>query len=242
MIENVPGIYNKPSIYKQNEIGPNDPIEGLIFKTKCDNFDGSKDVPIIGVCRDLSTLQNGFNCTYVSGAYQFTTSQAASESGTVWWGAPMTMFTGKKIKCKVKCALGGNKRKTWQILTPLPVRISFWDSGLVTNEKDSIGVYINTTLNYTTNSNLYWNSGGEKHIALQPLIIDKYYDVFLTFDNGHIRIDIDDKFVEFDYDYFVPTSPSWVGVINGGFAFRQNSGTIDNSQTLNIKELVVWSE
>ena len=242
MIDNIPSIYNQSSIYKQQGISENDPIEGVIFKTNCDNFDGSKDVPIIGVCRDFSTLQNGFNCTYASGAYKFTASQAASESGDVWWGAPMAIFTGKKIKCKVKCALGGNKSRTWQILTPLPVRITFWDDGLVTNEKNSIGVNIYTTLSYTTSSHYYWNNGTDKHIALQPLIIDKYYDVFLTFDNGHIRIDIDGEFVEFDYDHFIPTSPSWIGAITGGFAVRQNSSTVNTTQTLNIKELLVWAE
>lgn len=242
MLLEKPSIYKQPSVYNQKGIGENEPIEGLIFKTYCDNFDGSKDVPIIGVCRDFSTLQNGFNCTYASGAYKFTASQAATESGTVWWGAPMAIFTDKKIKCKVKCALGGSKTKTWQILTPLPARITFWDNGLGTNEKDSIGVALNTTLNYTTNSSLYYNRVDDKHIALQPLIINKYYDVFLTFDRGHIRIDIEDKFVEFDYDYFVPTSPSWFGVLNGGFAVRQNSGEIDPTQTVNIKELVVWAE
>lgn len=238
-IINQPTIYNTPTVY--NAGGGGGDFSGTIFKTYCTEYENNKDVPILGTCRDFTTLSNNFTAIHELNYYSFKTTSPASESNTIWLGSPMLVY-GKKSICKIKTSLSGSKDKSWQILTPVPARVSYFDSGLHTNEKNSIGVALNTTQNYTTNSSYYYNNGNDKHIALSPLELDKIYEVILSFENGLIRIEIENKFVEFNYNYFVNDSPSWMGVLEGGFKLRQNSSGIDALQKLNIHSIETYFE
>lgn len=235
MIEKIgPTVYNGQSVYNTGA-GGGGGSNVLIFKTDCETFDGNKDIPILGTCINFNNLGNGFTCVHGSNFYSFKTTQNAVETNNIWLGSPMLIY-GLKTKTKIRCSLSQNKNKTMQILMPLPLRITFFDPGLSYHCSNMVGVSLNmTSNNYTTNIiDKFEIIGVDKYFGFDELVLNRIYEFTITFDNGVVRIECNNKFVEFNYDFFNNTSPSWVGSLYGGIKIRQNSNTADSSEEVRI--------